>query len=336
MPGNMGSIRFSLREPFERAVESVCRSLSSRGLRVAGQLDVSLRVERSLGIVLPPCRSRFRSAASLRTEYGQYPSLGRGLLAASHRDLGLWGPDRDPGAKQSSRGSRRLMHRRSDRSGDGNAGADPAGHRSYRDASEPGRMNGEPIRPGWKHPCARTNEFKPCCGEHRRGPAEMANGVPEQRRRAETAQMNIATTGNTRVIREPFGKAVAVIRRLLSDAGLSVVEEFNVSSEPYFQLGIASRSCLILLVDTPALLFESIALDRSAAVFVPVHVVISGDRDTSYVHWANPVTTSGLRPPTAAKIPLERLCARITRALSALPLAAEGTAPVQPTESKNA
>ncbi len=59
MPGDVGSIRYSLREPFGRAFESVCRSLANRGLRVAGQLDVSRRVERSLGIVLPPCRIIF-------------------------------------------------------------------------------------------------------------------------------------------------------------------------------------------------------------------------------------------------------------------------------------
>ncbi len=59
MPGDMGSIRYSLREPFERAVESVYKSLARRGVRVAGQLDVSRRVERSLGIDLPPCRIVF-------------------------------------------------------------------------------------------------------------------------------------------------------------------------------------------------------------------------------------------------------------------------------------
>ena len=58
MPGT-GSIKYSLREPFERAVESVCHSLKSYGLQVAGQLDVSRRVERALGIVLPPCRIVF-------------------------------------------------------------------------------------------------------------------------------------------------------------------------------------------------------------------------------------------------------------------------------------
>ena len=135
------------------------------------------------------------------------------------------------------------------------------------------------------------------------------------------APMSIATSGNTRVIPESFGKSVPLIRRLLLDGGLSIVEEFNVSREPYFQLGIASRSCVVLLVDTPALLFECIALDRAATVFLPVHVVISGDRDTSYVHWANPMASSGLRPPAPAKVPLKNLCARITRALSRLPQA---------------
>lgn len=59
MPSGTGSIKYSLRESFDLAVESVCRSLRSRGLQVAGQLDVSRRVERALGIVLPPCKIVF-------------------------------------------------------------------------------------------------------------------------------------------------------------------------------------------------------------------------------------------------------------------------------------
>ena len=55
MPGDLGSIKYSLREPFDRSVESVCNSLAGRGLRVTGQLDVSRRVERALGIALPAC-----------------------------------------------------------------------------------------------------------------------------------------------------------------------------------------------------------------------------------------------------------------------------------------
>ena len=88
MPDDTGSIKYSLREPFERAVESVCRSLRSRGLEVAGQLDVSRRVERALGIVLPPCRIVFVLPNPSRSSDRQHASLGCGLFAASCRDLG--------------------------------------------------------------------------------------------------------------------------------------------------------------------------------------------------------------------------------------------------------
>jgi hypothetical protein len=69
MPSDVASIRYSLREPFERALDIVCESLSVRGLRVAGQLDVSRRLERAFGIVLPPCRVVFvlPSSSSLNT-----------------------------------------------------------------------------------------------------------------------------------------------------------------------------------------------------------------------------------------------------------------------------
>ncbi|MBS1854245.1 MAG: hypothetical protein JST11_02685 [Acidobacteria bacterium] len=135
--------------------------------------------------------------------------------------------------------------------------------------------------------------------------------------------MNLAAAGSTRTVPEPFGRAVPLVRRLLLSAGLSVVEEFNVSGESYFRLGVASRSCIVLLVDSPVLLFEAIALDRAAAVFLPVHVVITGDRDTSYIHWANPVASSGLRPPVPAKGALEELCGRVHQALAALPRAVD-------------
>lgn len=59
IPADVGSVKYCLPEPFEEAVETVCRSLSHRGLRIAGHLDVSARVQRALRIVLPPCRIVF-------------------------------------------------------------------------------------------------------------------------------------------------------------------------------------------------------------------------------------------------------------------------------------
>jgi uncharacterized protein (DUF302 family) len=131
---------------------------------------------------------------------------------------------------------------------------------------------------------------------------------------------------STRVIPASFDRSLTLVRRLLERAGLSVVEEFDLSKEPYFERGIVRCFCVVLLVDTPVLLFEAIALDRAAAVFLPLHIVISGDRDVSFVHWVNPVTSSGLRPPAPAKEALEGLCHRLETALAALPAQATATA----------
>jgi uncharacterized protein (DUF302 family) len=54
-----GSMRYSLQAPFNRAVGSVCNVLRSRGLHIAGQLDLAERLERALGILMPPCRIVF-------------------------------------------------------------------------------------------------------------------------------------------------------------------------------------------------------------------------------------------------------------------------------------
>lgn len=126
--------------------------------------------------------------------------------------------------------------------------------------------------------------------------------------------MSAVAAARTHAILEPFEKSVVLIRRLLSAEGLTVVGEFDISSP--------SRSCTVLLVDTPLDLFEAIALDRSAAVLVPLHVVVSGDHKRAFVHWGNPVATGGMRPPAPAKAALEKLHARVSEAFSKLPEAA--------------
>ena len=51
-----GTITFSTPEPYANALRSVREALQGRGLRVVSELDVAGRIERSLGIRLPPCR----------------------------------------------------------------------------------------------------------------------------------------------------------------------------------------------------------------------------------------------------------------------------------------
>ena len=131
--------------------------------------------------------------------------------------------------------------------------------------------------------------------------------------------MDRATGSVVRVIPETFERSVVLVRRRLAGAGFNIVGEFDISEESYLQVGFARQSCIVLLVDTPVLLLQAIALDRSAAVFLPLHVVITGDPDATYVHWVNPVAASGLRPPAPAKRALRDLYEGITETLSALP-----------------
>ena len=57
LPG--GAIKFSLQQPFEVSLQLVFACLRSRGMRVAGQLDVSRRLAGALGIALEPCKLIF-------------------------------------------------------------------------------------------------------------------------------------------------------------------------------------------------------------------------------------------------------------------------------------
>jgi uncharacterized protein (DUF302 family) len=56
---NEGSLRYSLPESFERTVELICDALLDHGMSVVGQMDVTKRLGRSLGIALEPCRVLF-------------------------------------------------------------------------------------------------------------------------------------------------------------------------------------------------------------------------------------------------------------------------------------
>jgi hypothetical protein len=114
------------------------------------------------------------------------------------------------------------------------------------------------------------------------------------------------STGTRWGVNAGIEKTASLVRRCLRDRGLQIVDEVYISS----------GQCVVLLVDTPELLLGAVALDRGAAVLVPVHVVITSDGPRSFVYWANPIAVSGLRPPASARAALERLCGRIRQTLA--------------------
>jgi uncharacterized protein (DUF302 family) len=54
---DIGIITFSTPEPFVDALHSIRSALKARGLRIVAELDLSQRVDQTLGIQLPPCRT---------------------------------------------------------------------------------------------------------------------------------------------------------------------------------------------------------------------------------------------------------------------------------------
>ena len=127
--------------------------------------------------------------------------------------------------------------------------------------------------------------------------------------------MELESLGRVQAVPRAFDQTLKSLRRLLKGAGLSVVQQFDLSHDFPGQPAAGTRHCALLMVDCPLLLFEAVALDRSAAVFIPLHVVITGDQHTTCIHWAHPAETMGLRLSAAARGPVEALYTRLTRVL---------------------
>jgi hypothetical protein len=110
----------------------------------------------------------------------------------------------------------------------------------------------------------------------------------------------------------PVEKTLKSLRRTLQAAEIDIVQQLDLSREFQGQFGAGTNRCILLLVDCPLLLFEAVALDRAAAVFFPLHVVVTGDDSGTSIHWAHPAATVNFRPPATVKRPLDALHARLS------------------------
>jgi uncharacterized protein (DUF302 family) len=134
--------------------------------------------------------------------------------------------------------------------------------------------------------------------------------------------MEPGNIGNTRVVPAPFDKTLKALRRSLNDAGVSVVRELNLARECHSQPAAGAPRSTLLLVDCPLLLFEALALDRAAAVYIPLHVAISGDQNSACIRWVHPSAATGYRVPATARGPVDALYLRITNLLASAELGA--------------
>jgi uncharacterized protein (DUF302 family) len=127
--------------------------------------------------------------------------------------------------------------------------------------------------------------------------------------------MNTATAAQTYVIASPFGRTLKRIRAALAELELCVVGEFDPSE----LLAEKTESrCRIVLVDCPFLALEATALDRGAAVLIPLHLVVWGGGERTHVLVAHPGTLFHFRLPAGTVAPLDRLQGRVAMALESL------------------
>jgi uncharacterized protein (DUF302 family) len=118
--------------------------------------------------------------------------------------------------------------------------------------------------------------------------------------------MNHETAVTSCLIAQPFDKALKAVRRTLADAELTVPGELDVAGHIQRQLYVGFAPCRILFVDAPYLLLEALVVERAAATFLPLHLVVSARGNRTLVQW---IDLAAVQPPRlpAKALPFARL-----------------------------
>ena len=119
------------------------------------------------------------------------------------------------------------------------------------------------------------------------------------------------------MIEERFDKAVRLVRNALETQELSIAGELDVREGLSRPAERRPPSSKLLLVDSPLLLFEALALDKAAGVFFPVHVLVSADGDRTRAVCVEPSSLFDVRLPAGSSEPLANLRKRVMAALEA-------------------
>ena len=122
----------------------------------------------------------------------------------------------------------------------------------------------------------------------------------------------------TLIVRQPPNQALRLIRRVLAEGGLQIATDLDMAGRIRKALRIDFPPCRVLFVDCPVALLEALALDRSAAVLLPLHLVVTGQDGSTLVHLLNPAAAlySGL--PVTARAAVSKLQARVAQAVESV------------------
>jgi uncharacterized protein (DUF302 family) len=129
-----------------------------------------------------------------------------------------------------------------------------------------------------------------------------------------TKEPSLVTFG----VAEPHQTTLRMVRRALSEQGLRVPAELDITTHIKQELGAGLAPCVVLYVDDPALLLEAVVFHRGAALLIPLPVVVSGnDRHTEVlVRSVEALVEGGL--PVSVREPLLNLHARIVQAIATI------------------
>jgi uncharacterized protein (DUF302 family) len=122
----------------------------------------------------------------------------------------------------------------------------------------------------------------------------------------------------TFIVRQPPNQALRSIRRALAEEGLEIATDLDMAGRIRKALRIDFPPCRVLCVDCPVALLEALALDRSAAVLLPLHLVVAGQDGFTLIHLLNPAAALYGGLPVTARAAVSKLQARIAQAVESV------------------
>ena len=122
----------------------------------------------------------------------------------------------------------------------------------------------------------------------------------------------------TLIMQKPLNEALKLLRIALAGEGLEIAAELDISGRIRKSLRVNIAPCRVLCIDCPLALLEALAFDRSAAVLLPLHLVVAGQDDLTLIHLLNPAAALYNGLPVTARAAVSKLQARVALAVEGI------------------
>ncbi len=119
----------------------------------------------------------------------------------------------------------------------------------------------------------------------------------------------------TLTMRLPPGEATRCIRRALAAGGLTIASEMDLGTRLSGGFRIRFPHCHVLCVVHPPALLEALTFDRSAAVLLPLHVVVAEQEGATVVQLLNPSAALYGVLPVSARAAVSKIFSLVMKTL---------------------